>query len=80
MPPRNPTRSDDARLLVVENMHALRVERGWTWSELARRSGVKAQVLQKIRETRREIYVNDAIGLASAFDVDLEDFLTVRLA
>lgn len=60
------------------NIRALRLDRGWTLEDLERRSGVKGGTIgaMEMRDSKRS---ENAVQLAQAFGIDVEDLLTKDL-
>ncbi len=62
----------------MEELHPLtraRVRRGWTKSELARRSGVSAKTIEAIESRAYEVRLDTLGRLAQALGLDFEELM-----
>jgi transcriptional regulator with XRE-family HTH domain len=64
----------------ANRLRALRVARGWTIMELARRSGVDDSIIGRWERGKRQPLVASALAVARALGVPLEEILPASVA
>jgi DNA-binding Xre family transcriptional regulator/quercetin dioxygenase-like cupin family protein len=76
--------ADEARAAMTENriedtarrrLRGLRVARGWTLDELARRSGIGASTISRIETGHRRLAIDQLADLARALETTIDDLL-----
>jgi len=64
----------------ANRLRALRMARGWTILELARRSGVDDSIIGRWERGKRQPLVASALAVARAMGVPLEEILPASVA
>lgn len=70
-----PTRIED---LVRQRLRSLRLARGWSLDELAKRSNIGASTISRLETGRRRIAIDQLVDLASALDTTVDHVLALE--
>lgn len=74
----SPTAGGTARLILSENMRALRAERGWSQEFLAFETGLHRTFIAHCERGVRNISLDNIEKIARAFGVPITDLLSTR--
>jgi transcriptional regulator with XRE-family HTH domain len=69
------TQDDDIERTARQRLRSLRVARGWTIDELARRAHIGASTISRIETGHRRITLDHLVTLARALEIDLDELL-----
>jgi transcriptional regulator with XRE-family HTH domain len=69
------TQDDDLERTARQRLRSLRVARGWTIDELARRAHIGASTISRIETGHRRITLDHLVTLARALEIDLDELL-----